>query len=291
MSLSVAVYAQTHRSGSLPYVTELLELLAGKTPDILLNESVHREISTALPASVRTYRQDEKLSGKTELLISVGGDGTFLRAVRYVAGSGIPVIGINTGRMGFLATVHKEQMRQAVEELFRGKYQVSPRTLIEVEAEQTGEKFYALNEITVSRKNSTGMIRIDAYVNGEQLNRYWADGLILATPTGSTGYSLSCNGPIAAPDVPLFILTPIAPHSLNVRPLTIHDDSRVRLVIHSREQEFLLSIDSEVTSLKEGTAVNARKAPFRLNMIRLTGQSFIKTLKEKLLWGSDTRNY
>ena len=226
-------------------------------------------------------------------MISVGGDGTMLRAAGIIQGSNIPVIGINTGRMGFLANVHKEEMDEALDLLKARKFRLDKRSLLEVSIQVEGKKKnlgFALNEITVSRKNLTSMITVHTYLNDEFLNTYWADGLIVASPTGSTGYSLSCNGPIIMPNAETLIITPIAPHNLSIRPLVIRDDSEIKMEVSSRESEFLLSLDSKVESLPTETKVCIKKAHFQVSMIELEAHSFLKTLREKLLWGKDTRN-
>jgi NAD+ kinase len=195
--------------------------------------------------------------------------------------------------MGFLANVHKEEMSEALELLKSGQFSLNKRSLLKVSTLDDGVKKkmgYALNEVTVSRKNLTSMITINTFLNEEFLNTYWADGLIVATPTGSTGYSLSCNGPIITPDADAFVITPIAPHNLSIRPLIIRDDSEIRLEVESRESEFLLSLDSIVASFPITTQIFLKKAEFQIAMIELEAHSFLKTLREKLLWGKDTRN-
>jgi NAD+ kinase len=226
-------------------------------------------------------------------MISVGGDGTMLRAAGIIQGSNIPIIGINAGRMGFLANVHKEEMDAALDLLKNNKFTLDKRTLLQVNLLVQGKEKnlgYALNEVTVGRKNLASMITINTYLNDEFLNTYWADGLIIATPTGSTAYSLSCNGPIVTPSVEAIVLTPIAPHNLSIRPLVIRDDSEIKLKVSSRELEFLLSLDTKVESLSTETEIILKKADFKVTMITLEDHSFLKTLREKLLWGKDTRN-
>ncbi|PIE47938.1 MAG: NAD kinase [Flavobacteriales bacterium] len=243
----------------------------------------------------RTSSLSKPLDNNTDIMISVGGDGTMLRASGIIQGTDIPVIGINTGRMGFLANVHKEEMAEALEMLNNKQYNINKRALIHVEVDYkdgTQKDFgHALNEVTVGRKNLTSMISIKTYLNGKYLNTYWADGLIVSTPTGSTGYSLSCDGPIITPNVEAMVITPIAPHNLSIRPLVIQGDSEITLEVSSREDEYLMSIDSRVESLPGNTTIiNLKKSDTCINMIELDNHHFLNTLREKLLWGKDIRH-
>ncbi len=240
----------------------------------------------------KVFTSYDDLDKETDLFFSIGGDGTLLRSVEYIQDSGIPVIGINTGRLGFLATVNKEYLAKALEALAAGAYTTEPRTLLQVavEGDTTPDLPLALNEVTVGRKNTTAMITIHTQINGEKLNSYWADGFIVATPTGSTGYSLSNGGPLIDPGSQSFVLTPIAPHNLNARPLVISDDVVVSLSVESREADHSLSLDSRIYSIPSGKRIRINKAPFALNLARLKSDSFYKTLRSKLHWGKDRRN-
>ncbi len=243
---------------------------------------------------VETYQGYKDLPRDSELLITYGGDGTILRAATIVRDTGIPLMGINAGRLGFLADIPKENVLSAWQEYRAGKYHVQPRSLLSVSTEPerklAKEINFALNEITVTRKDTTAMVNIEVYIDDEYLSTYWADGLIIATPTGSTGYSLSCGGPILTPDTKDFVLTAIAPHNLTVRPLVLPDHHRIKLVAHGREKQFLLSLDSRVMALPYGTEIHVSRAPFRIYFIRLEGYTFIRTLRRKLFWGYDNRN-
>jgi NAD+ kinase len=227
-------------------------------------------------------------------LISIGGDGTILRAATLIRDSGIPILGINAGRLGFLATVQKENIDEFLQVVIEKKYTISKRTLLSLSCGPSNEALqdinFAMNEISVSRKDTTSMITIDTYLNGEFLNSYWADGLIVSTPTGSTGYSLSCGGPILTPDVKSLVITPIAPHNLNARPLVIPDETEIRLKVSGREEHYLVSLDSRITSVKNESILTIKKTPFEINMVELPEETFLKTLRTKLLWGEDKRN-
>jgi NAD+ kinase len=217
-----------------------------------------------------------------------------LRAVTLVRNSGVPLLGINAGRLGFLANVQKENIAAFMQLVLDKKYTLSKRTLLSLtcspENESILELDFALNEVTVSRKDSTSMITIETYLNGEFLNSYWADGLIIATPTGTTGYSLSCGGPILTPDVKSLVITPIAPHNLNARPLVISDETEIVLRVTGREDQYLVSLDSRITSIQNESVLTIKKTPFQINMIEIQDETFLKTLRNKLLWGENRRN-
>jgi NAD+ kinase len=227
-------------------------------------------------------------------MFTIGGDGTILRAITYIKNLGIPILGINTGRLGFLATIKKDAIKESVELILKGEYTIQERTLLSIKTSPKTDDFseinFALNEVTLARKNTTSMIGVKTYLNDEYLTNYWADGLIVGTPTGSTGYSLSCNGPVILPNSKNLVITPIAPHNLNARPMVISDDTTIQLEVNSREKDFLISLDSRITSVSENTKVFIKKAPFTIKSILPKNQSFLETLRSKLLWGEDTRN-
>jgi len=203
-------------------------------------------------------------------------------------------VGINTGRLGFLATIQNDGIENAIDAILSGNYKISKRSLLSISTTQKNkdliEHNFALNEIAVSRKNTTSMITVETRLNGEYLTSYWSDGLIVSTPTGSTGYSLSCGGPILTPDTDSFILTPIAPHNLSARPLVIEDSTEIELQVSGREDQFLVSLDSRIATLDNKTIITIKKAPFKIKMIELSTESFLDTLRKKLLWGEDKRN-
>lgn len=289
--MKIAVFGQSFKTESLQYIIALLELLTKNSCEVLILDKIYLLLEKDLKKSYPTFDSYESLTPDIDYMISVGGDGTMLRAAGIIRDKNIPVIGINTGRLGFLATVQKEEIENAINQLITGNFSISNRSLLEVIPDGLNrKKFYALNEVTISRKNTTTMITIDCFLNDEFLNTYWADGLIISTPTGSTGYSLSCNGPIVTPQVEALVLTPIAPHNLSIRPLVIKDDIEIKLRVSSREEYFLLAMDSIVENIHTDTEIGLKKAGFKLQMIVLEDQSFLKTLREKLLWGKDTRN-
>ena len=244
--------------------------------------------------SYLTYSKENELKDKVDLLISIGGDGTFLRSIEYVKNNNIPILGINTGRLGFLASTKKENIEKSIEKIFNKKFKIEERSLIKVSLEndkQLDSQFpYALNEISVVRKDTTSMVNINTSLNGIHLNSYWSDGLIVSTPTGSTGYSLSCGGPVISPSSESLVLTPISPHNLNARPLVISDCTKISISVSGREEYHLLSVDSNVYTVKNETKILVEKSDFNIKVANLNNYNFYKTLKEKLLWGKDKRN-
>ncbi len=249
------------------------------------------ENQLSIPVQSETFTSYEDLQESIDLFFTFGGDGTILSAATIIQDKNIPVVGVNTGRLGFLATINMEILSDSLEGILSGDYDISSRSLIEVYTEDAEIEFpFALNEITVTRRETTSMITVDAFVNGEFLNSYWADGLIISTPTGSTGYSLSCGGPIVHPETNTFIITAIAPHNLNVRPYMISDDSVLDLRIHSRVGEYFLSLDARNKPLSTDVKLQLRKSKFKIKIVEPRDKTYLMTLRDKMFWGSDRRN-
>lgn len=292
--IKVAIYGQSYKNESTQKAFEvLLDALKNNNAAVFV-ESEFMKIQDETLQNNWPVDLFSELDDSYDLLVSIGGDGTILRAITFVRDLDIPVVGINTGRLGFLATIQTNEIEHALEKIIAGLYKISERSLLAVETQPENESIletnFALNEIAVSRKNTTSMITVDTHLNDEYLTSYWADGLILATPTGSTGYSLSCGGPVMSPDAKSFVLTPIAPHNLNARPLVIPDTTQITLKVDGRENQFLLSLDSRIVTLPNTAIVKVKKAPFSLKMVELLDESFIDTLRKKMLWGEDRRN-
>jgi NAD+ kinase len=292
--MKVAVYGQNYAKETTQKAFEiLLEVLLDHKVNIYIESDFLNQQNKIIKnsASIRTFTD---LDSSYDLLISIGGDGTILRAITYVRDLGIPIVGINTGRLGFLATIQTDEIASALSEIFKGDYKISERSLLSVDTQpkhrDIEETHFALNEIAISRKNTTSMITVETHLNDEYLTSYWADGLILSTPTGSTGYSLSCGGPVITPDANNFALTPIAPHNLSARPLIIPDHTKVSFKIDGREDQFLMSLDSRIVTLPNTTIVSVKKANFVIKMVELLDETFLDTLRKKLLWGEDRRN-
>ncbi len=292
--MKIAIYGQNYAKDSTQNALEILvdELSKYNVEVLIESDFLSQQNEVVLNNSaLKTFTE---LNKTFDLLISIGGDGTILRAITYVKDLGIPIVGINTGRLGFLATIQTEEIDSALSEIFNGDYKISERTLLSVttepESQVVGHTNFALNEIALSRKNTTSMITVETHLDDEYLTSYWADGLILSTPTGSTGYSLSCGGPVIAPEANNFALTPIAPHNLSARPLIIPDKTKVTFKVDGREDQFLMSLDSRIVTLPNTTTVTVKKAGFAIKMVERLEETFLDTLRKKLLWGEDRRN-
>lgn len=293
--MKVAIYGQAFQEEDKRCVEELLEELEKLDAQIFVEENFNSLISGITSNHIKgTFNQSKGLDSTFDMFVSFGGDGTMLRAVTYIKDYGIPIVGVNTGRLGFLSTFKKENVRKLVTEFVAGHYTIEERTLVEVDLNSDVDAFnglnFALNEVTVSRKDTTSMITVETYLNDEYLTSYWSDGLIISTPTGSTGYSLSCGGPVIAPSAKSLVLTPIAPHNLNARPLVISDDTEIRLKVSGREKTHLVSLDSRIADIPNGKEIRVKKSDVTIKMIEYTSESFLKTLRNKLLWGEDKRN-
>lgn len=293
--MKVAIYGQFYQNDTRPIIRDIFVFFNNKVElfiekeflDILYREEI-------LKRPYKTFSSYKDLDNSFDLMISIGGDGTILRAATFIRDSGIPILGINAGRLGFLAKVQKDNIESFLQLILDKKYTISKRTLLSLDSSPKNNDLkdinFALNEIAISRKETTAMISIETYLDGEYLTSYWADGLIIATPTGSTGYSLSCGGPVLTPEVKSIVITPIAPHNLNARPLVIPDKTVIKIKVTAREPQYLVSLDSRITSFNEKTTLTIKKTPFKINMIEIQEESFLKTLRNKLLWGVDKRN-
>jgi len=293
--MKVAIYGQSFPGNDINCVIELLDELEKVDAMVSIEAEFVALISEKYNLKdYATFTLDKGLNNSFDIFVSFGGDGTMLRAVTYVRDMGIPIVGVNTGRLGFLSTFKKEDVRKVVTEFVAGSFTIEERSLVEIcldhDVEEFGDLNFALNEITISRKDTTSMITVETYLNGEYLTSYWADGLIVSTPTGSTGYSLSCGGPVIAPSTKSLVLTPIAPHNLNARPFVIPDDTEIRLKVYGREENHLVSLDSRIATIPNEKEIVVKKSNFTIKMIEYKSESFLKTLRNKMLWGEDKRN-
>jgi NAD+ kinase len=271
----------------------LAELAAYKIEPVIFQDFFNMFYSTInFGDKYSTFNSPEDLIDDIDCIISLGGDGTLLDTVTFVRDTGIPVLGINYGRLGFLASIGKDELHTAVEALVKRSYMLDKRTLLHLDANMPlfDKVPYALNEITIHKKDTSPMIKIHTYLNGEFLNTYWADGLIVATPTGSTGYSLSCNGPVIFPESASFVITPVSPHNLNIRPIIVPDDNIISFEIEGRTDGFLCTLDSRREIVDKDVQLAVKKESFGINLIRLNENNFLQTLRNKLSWGLDKRN-
>ena len=245
-----------------------------------------------LNEKVNVKNKKSLLEVDTDFLISVGGDGTILDTITTVRDSNVPILGVNTGRLGFLANNTKDEIVSSVNSLLSGEFKIDSRTLLSLKSNvnQFGEDNFALNEFTLHKKDSSMMMTVHVFIDGEFLNSYWADGVIVATPTGSTAYSLSCGGPLLSPGSDNFVITPIAPHNLNLRPLVVKDDVEILLKMEGRDAEFLTTLDSRSQTVKQDAVITLKKASFNVNLIQFNHQNFFSTIRNKLYWGRDVRN-
>lgn len=292
--MKVAIYSRGGESVRPGDVHNLLDALRNVRITPVLHEDIFHQVSHLIEGSedIPVFRDSRDLDEHFDCLVSLGGDGTLLDTVTLVRDKNIPVLGINFGRLGFLASLGKENLDAAVRALADRNYMIDKRTLIHLDADVPlfGETPYALNEFVIHKRDVSPMIRIHTYLNGEPLNNYWADGLIVATPTGSTGYSLSCNGPLLFPDAGGFIINPVAPHNLNVRPIVVPDDSVISFEVEGRTDQLICTMDSRKEIVDRRVQLAVKKESFRISLIRLQENSFLQTLREKLAWGLDARN-
>lgn len=292
--MKVAIYGRLLNTRHIPYINELLDELHKLKADCIIYEPFFNFIKQKSVKSIhydKTFTSSHEIKGKVDFLFSIGGDGTILDTITLVQESEIPVMGINTGRLGFLSSVSINEISNALNLLHKGQYTLDKRALLRLETNRSlfGDVNYALNELTIHKKDSSSMIIIHTYLNGEYLNSYWADGLIIATPSGSTGYSLSCGGPIIVPQSENFVITPIAPHNLNVRPIVVSDKNVISLEVEGRSNYFLASLDSRSITIDASIQLAVRKEDFGMNLIRLNDENFLNTLRNKLMWGLDAR--
>ena len=292
--MTIAIFGSPYPEHFSKYIQHLIKKLETEHINLIIEEefSIFLENNIRFNKSISTFNSYETLKNKADFLLSIGGDGTLLKAVTYVRESEIPIMGINTGRLGFISSISADQIDDAITDILKGNYKINERTLLELGSDKNlfKEKNFALNEVAVSKKDTSSMIRIDAYVDDEFLNTYWADGLVVSTPTGSTGYSLSCGGPIIMPGTNNIIITPNAPHNLNVRPIVIDDNSVVKLKIEDRDQLALVSLDSRSRAFDSETELIIKKANFKVRLVQPQNNSLIKTIRHKLMWGLDKRS-
>jgi len=292
--MNVAIYGRKINKQNILHFKEIIDLLTGFGWNIVYEKELKEQLVTKMGLSpvVDEFSSHNDLHSGIDLTISIGGDGTFIKTVGFIRDSGVPILGINTGRLGFLANISKDQIQYTMEQVRQKKFEYQKRSLLRIHTEEDifGEDNFALNEVTFHKKDTASMITVHASLDDKYLNSYWADGLIVATPTGSTAYSLSCGGPIITPGCQVHILTPIAPHNLNVRPMVVPDHLPIKLSIEGRERRYLISLDGNSKNIRQGEEVLITKAEFMINVVKFEDNNFLDTIRNKMLWGIDRRN-
>lgn len=292
--MNVAIYGRKLNRQTISVFEQVFAMLERFNWKPVLEQELQEQLIKKgnIGGSYATFKDHHDLKTGIDMAFSVGGDGTFLKTVNFIRESGVPILGINTGRLGFLANINPEKMEEMVEMIQEKRYTFQKRSMLRIHTEDDlfGEDNLALNELTLHKKDTASMITVHASLDGNYLNSYWADGLIVGTPTGSTAYNLSCGGPIITPGCQVHILTPIAPHNLNVRPMVVPDHLPIKLQVEGRERRYLISLDSNTKSIPQGTEITVEKAEFMINVIRFENANFLDTIRNKMNWGMDSRN-
>ena len=291
--MQIAIYGRKVSKQNLKSFSYVFELIQSFGWKLMIEEELANSIDhkKKIDFAYKTFNSDKDLKSGVDLVISMGGDGTFLKCVSYINNSGVPVMGINMGRLGFLANVSVDQISEALHDIKAKKYLFQKRSLLKVEVDgATGGEYFAMNELTIHKKDTTSMVAVNVSLDDNFLNTYWSDGLIVSTPTGSTAYNLSCGGPIITPGCQVHIITPIAAHNLNVRPVVVPDHMPIKLSVEGRNRSYLMSIDGKSISIKQGQEIKIMKADFMINVIKFENNNFLDTIRNKMLWGSDKRN-
>lgn len=293
--MKIAVYGRPFNQAVLPFIRQVFDCLIQHQTEIFVHSELHLFISEQpnFTISSTVFNTYEDIKNQVDVMLTLGGDGTILGTVDIIRDSNIPVIGINFGRLGFLASVNKNDIAAAIHALINKQFTLDHRILLELESDPTAFKNQniALNDITIHKRDNAAMITIHAFLNDEFLNSYWGDGIIVSTPTGSTAYSLSCGGPIIFPQSGNFVITPISPHNLNVRPIVVSDDNKLTFKVETRSSNYLVSCDSKTEAIDTSSIFTIRKANYGLKLVRLNNESYLSTLRNKLMWGLDARNY
>lgn len=287
--MKAAIYSQKRDLDTFLYLSKFISELETRGVQSVLHEDMSTELQFSKIFETFATKSDLK-EKKIDLFFTFGGDGTIVNSLTFIEDLEIPVVGVNTGRLGFLASFTKDGVFKELDTIIEGNVQTSRRSVIEIISPKGDFSPFALNDVTISRKETTSMITVDSYLNNEFLNIFWGDGVIISTPTGSTAYSLSCGGPIISPNNDNFVITPIAPHNLNVRPLVVNDKVEIRFRVESRVPQFSLSLDSRLVHIETNNEVVIKKADFQILLVQPKGLSFYETIRQKLLWGKDKRN-
>ncbi len=289
--MRVGIHGKDFQQKSPLFIEQILTWLTRYKADIFVSSKFHKQFKSHQDFKMKVFEHGDNLKN-LDFFLSVGGDGTLLESVTYIGKCETPILGVNTGRLGFLATLSRDEMEMALDNVFSKKYRVDERVMLSLISEPKlfeGINF-ALNDFTIMKKDTSSMITVHVSVDGELLNSYWADGVIISTPTGSTGYSLSCGGPLVFPETESFVVTPVSPHNLTARPIVVSDQSELTFRIEGRSKKFLVSLDSRFETVDERVKLKIKKERFKAHIIQLPGQHYFKTLRQKLNWGLDIRN-
>ena len=292
--MRIAVYGRQFNDSALPFARQVFDQLAVNNTEVYVHHDLNKFLSEKDPEfNYPVLKENVPLNQYIDIFITLGGDGTLLDMVSLIRDSGVPIIGINFGRLGFLASVNKGEIEGAIQKVLRGDFTTDSRALIKMTSDEEifGDNNFALNDITIHKRDDSAMITMHAYLNDEFLNTYWGDGIIISTSTGSTAYSLSCGGPIIYPQSNTIVVTPVSPHNLNVRPIVLPDDVTLSFEVETRSANYLVSCDSRTAVIDKNMKFKISKADFELNLVRLNNESYLTTLRNKLLWGLDARNY
>ena len=292
--MKIALFSAYDTPVTVAYAHQIIEYLSVHGHSFIIDKRLKPHLKPELQERYQFFNSKKQLDFELDCVFSVGGDGTLLRSIPFVGQSGVAILGINTGTLGFLTSLQKESLTDGLDDFFAGRYRTIKRSLLKIATEPAIDGIvefpFALNELVVYRKNTTSMLNIETHINGEKLTTYWADGLIISTPTGSTGYSLSSGGPVLTPQSKNFVLNPIAPHNITMRPLIVPDDNRIQLEVQGRAKNHLLTLDSRLVNIQNGHKIFVEKAAFEVETIELQNTHFFSTLRNKLFWGLDTRN-
>lgn len=291
--MKIGIHGKEFNRQLIPMMENILMCLKQHQAELYISTKFEKFLKAPVFKKFRwkTYKPGESLK-KLDLFLSIGGDGTLLDSVTHIGNCETPILGINTGRLGFLATINKEDVENALTKVFKGAYTLDKRAVLRLDSNKKlfGKLNFALNDFTLVKKDSSSMITVHTYIDGELLNSYWADGIIVSTPTGSTGYALSCGGPLVFPRSGNFVITPVSPHNLTVRPIVVADSSEISFEVEGRSKKFLISLDSRIAVVDKTIKLKVCKENFKVNLILLEGQHYFKTLRQKLNWGLDIRN-
>lgn len=291
--MKIGIHGKEFNRQLVPLMERIFLSLQKHRAELFISSNFEKYLkaSTFKKFKWKTYKPGESLK-KLDAFLSIGGDGTLLESVSHIGKDETPILGINTGRLGFLATISKDDVEDSLEKIFKGAYTLDKRAVLRLESNKKlfGKLNFALNDFTLVKKDSSSMITVHTFIDGELLNSYWADGIIVSTPTGSTGYALSCGGPLVFPRSGNFVITPVSPHNLTVRPIVVSDNSEISFKVEGRSKKFLVSLDSRIATIDNSVKLKIVKESFKVNLILLEGQHYFKTLREKLNWGLDIRN-